>query len=230
MHAGLSIAVVVPARDEAERLGAVLSGMPALVDAVYVVDDGSRDTTASVALAGGAIVLRHPRNRGVGAAIRSGYLSAAADGHDVAVVMAGDNQMHPADLPALLAPLESGAADYVKGNRFLHRERRNMPAARRLAGRALALATRAATGYRIDDSQCGYTALRLATLPQLNLGELWPRYGYPNDLLVLAARARLRVSEVPVKPVYAGEHSGVRPWHALLILSLLARRAWANKR
>src|SRR5262249_44217881 len=123
----------------------------------------------------------------------------------------------------------AGHADYVKGNRFRSRERRNMPWLRRVAGRLLSWATRLASGLDVDDCQCGFTAVSRRALFALPLEELWPGYGYPNDLLLLAAQHGLSVSEVTVRPVYADEQSGVRPWHALLILGLLARRSWRTR-
>lgn len=228
MWNALRIAVVVPARNERQHVRGVLLGIPDWVDSIVVVDDGSTDGTAeAVASATDARVtlVRHGTSAGVGAAIVAGYERAIADGADVFVVMAGDGQMDPADLPALLAPILAGDADYVKGNRFRHVERRNMPVARRIAGKLLGAATRVVTGYPIDDSQCGYTALTSAAARALPLRDLWPKYGYPNDLLALLSQAGLRVAEVPVRPIYAGQKSGVRPWHAVLILALLTRRA-----
>jgi hypothetical protein len=137
--------------------------------------------------------------------------------------------MDPTDLAAVVTPVVAGKAAYVKGNRFLHGERRRMPFARRIAGRVLALLTRATTGLAIDDSQCGYTALSARAVRALPLDDLWPRYGYPNDLLGMLAAHRLPVVEVPVRPVYAGERTGVRPWHALVVAFVIARR-WAKSR
>jgi glycosyltransferase involved in cell wall biosynthesis len=242
MRHGKRIGVVIPARNERARVGGVISGLPSWVDAVVVIDDASTDGTASAARAAGAAwtardahskraveVLSHERNRGVGAAIVTGYEHALGLGIDVIAVMAGDGQMDPADLTAVVDPIILGSADYVKGNRFLHPERRRMPFLRRTAGRGLAWATRAATGLRIDDSQCGYTALSERSARTLPLRELWPRYGYPNDLLGLLAAARHRVVEVPVRPIYAGEASGIRPWHAVVVLGLIVRR-WSRSR
>ena len=222
------IAVVIPAYREARLIRRTLATLPSFVDAIYVVDDGSPDATSRVArtVADGRLrVLRHETNQGVGAAIVTGYREAAREHADVVAVMAGDAQMDPADLEAVLGPVVAGHADYVKGNRFLSRERRNMPWARRIAGKTLALATRLASGLDVDDCQCGYTAISRQALRALPLAELWPRFGYPNDLLLLLAQHGLRVSEVCVRPIYRDEQSGVRPWHALLILGLIARRA-----
>jgi glycosyltransferase involved in cell wall biosynthesis len=232
MRCGKTVAVVVPAYDEEARVGRVVRNIPVWVDRIIVVDDGSHDDTAGVAASSGDArvrVLRLPENRGVGAAIVAGYHDARDLGVDIVAVMAGDDQMDPNDLSELVAPLVSGEADYVKGNRFAHPERRRMPALRRGAGKVLAAATRATTGLAIDDSQCGYTAITTDAVRRLPLHDLWPRYGYPNDLLLLLARERLRVVERPVRPVYAGERSGVRPWHALVILGILARRTWSAR-
>jgi hypothetical protein len=105
-----------------------------------------------------------------------------------------------------------------------------MPFARRVAGRMLAFVTRRATGLRVGDTQCGYTALGRAAGRALPLEDLWPRYGYPNDLLGLLAASGLAVAEVPVRPIYADERSGVRPWHALTVLGVLVRRHVLERR
>jgi hypothetical protein len=99
-----------------------------------------------------------------------------------------------------------------------------MPWPRRLAGKVLSFFTRLASGLDVDDCQCGFTAASRHALCALPLGDLWPGFGYPNDLLLLAAEQGLRVAEVTVRPVYADEQSGVRPWHAALILGLIVRR------
>ena len=150
------IHVVVPAYREARLLPRMLERIPVYVDRVVVVDDGSDDGTATAARNLGdprIEVLEHPENRGVGAAIASGYRRAFELGADVAAVMAGDDQMHPDDLEAVIAPIVRGEADYVKGNRFIHPSARVMPLARRIAGRALSCATRRATGLDVDDTQ-----------------------------------------------------------------------------
>ncbi len=222
------IAVVVPAFREERLIERTLASIPAWVDAIVVVDDASPDRTAELVQSLGeqrTHLVRHPENRGVGAAIVSGYQRALELGADVVAVMAGDAQMDPADLPAVIGPVVEGAADYVKGNRFRHARASDIPRLRRAGGTITTLITRAATGLAIDDAQCGYTAISARAIRALPLAELWPRYGYPNDLLSLAARAKLSVAEVPVRPLYADEASGVRPWHVLVIAAIVGRRA-----
>jgi glycosyltransferase involved in cell wall biosynthesis len=226
------IAVVVPAYCEERLIARMLRRVPSYVDRIYVVDDASPDGTLAAARGvtdPRVVLVRHAQNRGVGAAIVTGYRAALADAHDVVAVMAGDDQMHPDDLEPLVRAV-LGGADYAKGNRFIHPEARRMPLARRWGGGFLSAVTRRATGLPIGDSQCGFTALSAGAAGALPLDELWPRYGYPNDLLLLLAAGGLCVVEVPVRPVYADERSGLRPWHVVRILSVIARRYLATRR
>jgi glycosyltransferase involved in cell wall biosynthesis len=228
---GARVAVIVPSYREARLLRRMLPKIPDFVDSVYVVDDASGDETPSVVRNASDprfVCLTHAENRGVGAAIVSGYRAALGDGHDVLAVMAGDDQMHPDDLAPLVRAVLAGA-DYAKGNRFVHAEARRMPPLRRAGGEFFSLLTRLTTGLRVSDSQCGYTALAARAAAVLPLGELFPRYGYPNDLLGMLAARRLRVVEVPVCPVYADESSGLRPWHAARIPFVIARRWWKER-
>lgn len=221
------ICIVVPAFNEQERIAATLAGLPSFVDCVVVVDDASADATAIVVAEGRdprVELERHTHNQGVGAAIRTGCLAGLERGADILVVMAADNQMDPCDLPALLAPIADGRADYVKGNRFLHPNHTAMPRLRRWGSRFLSALTRLTTGYVVDDCQCGYTALSASMARRLAWQELWPRYGYPNDLLALLSHVDARVLDVPVRPVYAGEHSGLHAGHVVSIATRIVRR------
>jgi glycosyltransferase involved in cell wall biosynthesis len=201
MMGDASVTVVVPAFDEAPRIARVLRTMPHEVDRIIVVDDASRDRTSAEARAtsdGRVVVVTHAQNRGVGAAIASGYREALAipgGPNDAFVVMAGDAQMDPADLARVARPVVTGAAGYVKGDRFGARDvARVMPRARLLGGHALSWLTSRAIGVPVRDSQCGYTAIARWACARLDLDALWPRYGYPNDLLAQLARRRLTSS------------------------------------
>lgn len=216
MFRGQRIAVVVPAYNEAEKIARTLRSIPGFVDHVLVIDDASQDATARVAMRSqrrGFELIRHPINRGVGAAIATGYRRAFALGADVTAVMAGDSQMDPADLGAVIGPVVEGHADYAKGNRFAWPGGwRAIPFMRLFGNVVLSHLTRLASGYRdLFDSQCGYTAAGRRALGTILRGEMFPRYGYPNDLLIRLARDEMRVTDVPVRPVY-GEtwRSGMR--------------------
>ena len=229
---GASIAVIVPAFREERLIGRTLAGIPAFVDAVYVVDDASGDRTlerANEVRDPRVRCLVHAKNRGVGAALATGYRAALAGSHDVLAVMAADEQMAPADLAPLVRAV-TGGADYAKGNRFRHPSAGRMPIARRAGGEALSLLTRLSTGLRVSDCQCGYTALSRRAALLVPWGELWPRYGYPNDLLGMLAARGLSVVEVPVRAVYQGEGSGVRFYHAAVVAYVIAKRFWREQR
>ncbi len=211
--------------------------MPACVDQIIVVDDASDDGTAQIARACGdrrVLVVRHQQNRGVGAAIASGYLSALQEGggaRDVFAVMAGDGQMHPDDLRVLVEPVASDAADYVKGDRFRSAElRTQMPMARYVGGVLFSKLTSLALGIPISDSQCGYTAIARDACAQIDLAAMWPRYGYPNDLLGALVARGLRIAERPVRAIYQGERSGLRLRHLPVIAALIVRAGWRLRR
>jgi glycosyltransferase involved in cell wall biosynthesis len=239
MLEGARIAVVVPAYNEERLVLATLSSIPDFVDWIFVVDDASTDRTSSVASSFSSSrvrVERHEVNRGVGAAIVTGYRLAMGAGADVIAVMAGDAQMHPDDLANLVLPVVRGEVDYAKGDRLHHPDaRRIMPRDRFLVGHALSWLTRRAAGLAdFSDSQCGYTAISLRAAQAIDLGDLFPRYGYPNDIVGKLAVAGLAIRDVPVRPVYGSEDSGVRPWHVAVILGLIGRivynRATATRR
>ncbi|MFW5739005.1 MAG: glycosyltransferase family 2 protein, partial [Myxococcota bacterium] len=234
MLEGACIAVVVPAHDESALIRQVLDTIPAFVDHVIVVDDASRDDTVAIALKHPdprVHVLRHPVNRGVGAAIATGYRIAVDAGAHIVAVMAGDGQMDPADLPSVVRPVLDRVADYVKGVRLQHPDIHRMPLPRRVGTKVFGWATRHALGLpALTDSQCGYTAISADAIRKLDLQTLWPRFGYPNDLLGQLAMRGLRVAEVPVRPIYGQEKSELRARHALVIAWLIGRAAWRTRR
>jgi len=216
MLEGKQVAVVVPAHDEEELIGPTIAGIPRFVDRIYVVDDASRDATRARARAAGdarVVVLMHEKNRGVGAAIVTGYRQAVEDGAEVVAVMAGDNQMDPADLEALVRPVARGELDYAKANRlFTGQAWDQMPHMRYLGNAVLSMLTKIASGYwHIADSQSGYTAISGAMVRQLDLDRVYTGYGFPNDLLVHLNVWNARVRDFPSRPVYGvGERSGIR--------------------
>ena len=227
------IAVVIPAYDEARLIRRTLASIPEVAHHVVVVDDASNDETAArvESVADERVELvRHLVNRGVGAAIATGYRRAFAAGADITAVMGADAQMDPRDLDTLLAPIARGEADYVKGDRLSHPEAfARMPLGRWIGNHALTGLTRLATGLDVTDSQCGYTALSREGWERLELEHLWPRYGYPNDLLSRAALADLRVRDVTVRPVYADERSGIRPHHIVTAFPYVLARGFYRR-
>jgi glycosyltransferase involved in cell wall biosynthesis len=213
---GKRVAVVVPAHDEETLIADTIRGVPDYVDRIYVVDDASRDGTVA-AVRGLALerveVIEHERNLGVGAAIITGYKRALAERIDVTAVMAADAQMDPADLEKLAAPVARGEVDYAKANRlFTGQAWEVIPRYRYLGNAVLSLLTKIASGYwHVADSQSGYTAISLEYLELLDLDRIYPRYGFPNDMLVHLNVWNARVRDFPSRPIYGvGERSGIR--------------------
>ncbi|MFZ5765146.1 MAG: glycosyltransferase family 2 protein [Thermodesulfobacteriota bacterium] len=233
------LAVVVPAYNEELLIGRVIDTLPDYVDHIVIVDDCSRDRTAEVVREyarrdGRVVLISHEKNQGVGGAIASGYKWARDNKVDVTVVMAGDAQMDPADLPNIVRPVATGEADYTKGNRLFHGEAwKVMPTYRYLGNSFLSLFTKIASGYwHIADSQTGYTAISLDALYLLDLDCIYKRYGMPNDILIRLNTLNMRVRDVPIRPVYnVGEKSGIRLRKVLFTISWLLvkgffRRMW----
>jgi glycosyltransferase involved in cell wall biosynthesis len=216
MLEGKSLAVVVPAYDEEQLVATTIRGIPDFVDRIVVVDDASRDGTAAAARGAGDArvdVVVHERNAGVGAAIVTGYRRAVADGAEVVCVMAADNQMDPDDLEQIALPVARGEIDYAKANRLVSGQAwQVIPRSRYLGNATLSFLTKIASGYwHVADSQSGYTAASREILEQLDLERIYPRYGFPNDMLVHLNVWNARVRDVTARPVYnVGEKSGIK--------------------
>ena len=224
--------VVVPAYDEEALIAATLAAVPPLVDRIIVVDDGSTDRTRERALELGdprVEVLEHERRSGVGAATLTGYRRALDDGLDVVVVMNGDNQMDPGDLPTLVEPVARGELDYAKANRLATGQAWQLIPKTRFFGNAiLSMLTKVASGYwHVADSQSGYTVVSREMLGQLDLDHIYTNYGFPNDMLVHLNVWNARVRDFPSRPIYGvGERSNMRYRHVVPRIAWLLVRGF----
>jgi len=219
MYLDKRIAVVVPAHNEELLIGRVIETMPEFIDHIVIVNDLSKDRTAEVVRGyidkghGRVVLINHEINQGVGGAIATGYKWARDHDVDVAVVMAGDAQMDPNDLPAIIEPVARGEVNYSKGNRLVTGEAfKKIPKIRYFGNSALSLLTKIASGYwHVADSQTGYTAIDKKALRVIDWDKMFKRYGQPNDLLVTLNINNFKVRDVPVEPVYnIGEKSGIK--------------------
>ena len=231
MYKNSSVSVVVPCFNEETQIVSVLESMPEFVDHIYIVDDKSSDGTIAVlqdwlsrSNRTGVRLIEHEVNQGVGGSIATGYKASIDSGVDVSVVMAGDGQMAPEDLPAILDPVVEEGYDYSKGNRLFTGDAWNMiPKVRYVGNSLLSLLTKIASGYwHVADSQSGYTAISKKALKTIDWDKMYKRYGQPNDLLVRLNIYNFRVKDVPIAPVYnVGEKSGIKPFRMIPGLAFL---------
>ncbi len=230
----MTVAVIIPAHNEAEHFIKVVSGIPGWVDEVILVDDASTDDTCEKVLRNQVMgfvpnhfrYLRNDRNMGVGGAILAGHRESTSD---INVVMAGDGQMDPAHLPDLLDAIIEGA-DYAKGNRFLRPDHtKGMPTNRVIGNRLLGLLMKPVSGYwRISDPQNGYTALRSSMLKKMECWHIWKGYFFENDMLIHLNVARAKVVDVAIPARYEGEKSQIllKEFTLLTLLLLSQRLLW----
>jgi len=234
--AAIHIAVVVPAYQAERWIGETLAGIPAFVRRILVVVDGATDGTGRAvdeAASRDARIVRidHGTNRGVGAAMRSGYVRALADGADIVAKMDADGQMDPAALCALLLPVALGRADYAKGNRFVHaRAIRAMPPARLVGNAALSLLSKLSTGYwNLLDPTNGYTAISREALEAIDLAQLDDRFFFESSMLTELSLARAVCVDVAIPARYGGESSHLSVVRSVVEFAVKHARAFARR-
>lgn len=210
------IAVVVPSYRVVRHIQDVIRAIGPEVDAIYCVDDacpeGSGDHIERELDDPRIRILRHDSNLGVGGAVMTGYRQAAADGARVIVKIDGDGQMDPALLPAFVAPILRGEADYTKGNRFWSLTHiRQMPPIRRVGNLALSFMAKASTGYwNIFDPTNGYTAIHADVAARLPFESISQRYFFETDILFRLNTLRAVVVDIPMDARYGDETSGLK--------------------
>lgn len=233
-----AIVVVVPAYQAAASLRGVIARIPRdLVNRgaqVLVVDDGSSDGTAEVARAAGAAVLVNPRNLGYAQTQKRGLEHALRQGAQVLAVLHADGQYPSEALPALLDPLECGAADVVLGSRVLDGGalRRGMPLYKYAANVGLSWLENRCYGLGLSEYHTGMIAYSRAALEALPFRSVSDTFHIDGELLMLAGRRGLRIAEVPIAHVYGDERSYLRPVpYGLTVLAIaLAVRLGAYDR
>lgn len=232
MYHGARIAAVVPAYKEEKMIATVISTMPDFVDFIVIVDDCSPDQTSAVVnlIADERVTLiRHEVNQGVGGAIVTGHKAAMELGADVNVIMAGDAQMDPNHLPALLDKVTRDGYGFAKANRFFAPESFDgMPQYRVFGNIVLSFMTKMASGYwNLFDPQNGYTAVRTEVLKRVPLDRVSRRYSFENDFLIHLNILQVPAIDVPIPAVYADEVSSIRLSKVVPeLLNLLVRGFW----
>ena len=253
MYNGKSVGVVIPAHNEEAFVGRVIETLPEYVDRVYAVDDCSTDgtwaeierhaeranrtrgentTLADGGAAFGGVVeaIRHETNHGRGGAVKTGYRRALDDGIDVVAVMDADGQMNPDMLARIVEPVAEGWADYAKGTRLLHRDRKEMSNWRFFGNSLLTYLTKISSGYwKMSDPQNGFTAIAGDALARIDVDRLYDDYGFLNDMLTTLNVHQCRVVDVSHPAVYGDEQSGIRYSSFVPRLSVLLARNFVRR-
>lgn len=196
--AAAPIVAVIPAYNEERFIASVVLKARRHVDHVLVVDDGSQDETAWLAEAAGAEVIRQP-NSGKAAALNTGLAAAQARNAAAVILLDGDGQHNPNDIPRLLAPIQSGAADLVVGSRFMGLPS-NTPRWRIVGQHALTVLTNAASGVPLSDSQSGFRALSRRALSLMNFTSRG--FSVESEMQFLLRQHNLQALEVPISVNY----------------------------
>lgn len=209
--------IVIPAYEEEQVVGQVVSEVRAAYPNVIVVDDGSKDDTAARAWAAGAVVLRHPINLGQGAALQTGIAYALEAGARILVTFDADGQHQVEDIAPLVARLEKDSLDVVLGSRFLG-STVNMPWIRRKVLQAAVWFTRLTTGLRLTDAHNGLRAFRASAAAQLRLRH--DGMAHASEILHRIAQLGLRYGEEPVTIFYTERslHKGQKLTNAINII------------
>lgn len=209
------IAVVIPCYKVKSHVLGVIGKIPASVAKIYCVDDACPETSGQYIRENcrdsRVEVITHPKNKGVGGAMITGYRHALADGCTVAVKIDGDGQMDPALIPLFVKPILEGKADYTKGNRFYNLEDTvQMPRKRLIGNAAHSFCSKLSTGYwNIFDPANGYTAIHANIIRHLPLEKISERYFFETDMLFRLGTLRCRVVDIPMKAIYADEVSSL---------------------
>jgi len=203
-----NICVVIPAFNEGEKVGGVLSKVRDLKYPVLLVDDGSTDETPRIAKAlTGVHVISLSPNQGKGAALRKGMDWCLARNYAAVLLMDADGQHRPEELGLFLDELRRGEGDVIVGNRMLHPE--GMPLLRRATNQFLSWVTSRLTHQRIPDSQCGFRVLKAEVLRKLSLRTT--HFEIESEMLFQASKHGFKIVSIPIRSVYEGAKSQIHP-------------------
>ncbi len=208
----MRIFVVVPAYNEARRIGSVLHGLKKTGLPVVVVDDGSKDKTNQVAKRSGFIVLRHEVNLGKGGAMKTGAQAAFTLGADAVIFMDADGQHRPSDLPQFIKALKFNKVDIVFGVRDLLK----IPFIRRAGNSIASILVNNLFGIRVLDLLCGYRAITKKAFRKIN----WTSSGYSveTEMVAMTGKYKLKHCEVAISTVYYDKFKGLSPTEGIGII------------
>jgi len=201
--------VGIPAFNEEKNIAAIITKLADITDTIIVCNDGSSDLTSDIAEKMGAFVINHEKNLGYGAAIRSIFLKAKELNGDILVTFDADGQHRIEDIEKVTKPIIDQEVDLVIGSRFLDESEKEVPRYRKVGIKVITKITNASIKKQLTDSQSGFRAYSKKVLAELNPSELG--MGISTEILIKASSKNFRITEVPIKILYAGDTSTHNP-------------------
>ena len=199
----------IPAFNEEKNIAAIIAKLADIADSLIVCNDGSSDLTSDIAEKMGAFVINHEKNLGYGAAIRSIFLKAKELNGDILVTFDADGQHRIEDIEKVTKPIIDQEGDLVIGSRFLDESEKEVPQYRKVGIKVITKITNASIKKQLTDSQSGFRAYSKKVLAELNPSELG--MGISTEILIKASSKNFRITEVPIKILYAGDTSTHNP-------------------
>lgn len=222
----MKVGILIPAYNENEHIGDLVRKLRSMHCEPIVIDDGSKDNTALAAQASGAKVIRHDKNLGKGAALKTGFSAILDGGYDAVIIMDGDAQHSPGDISKLVAVAEKNPNALVVGNRMGNAP--NMPLTRKLTNKFMSALVSAICRQTIPDSQCGFRLIRKDLLEKLSIES--SRFEVESEILIKASAAGVKIISVPIETLYGKEASQINPfWDTCRFIYFLLRITFKSK-
>ena len=213
--------VIIPAYNEEMRIGHIVCEIKAKGLDCLVIDDGSSDKTRKIAEREGASVISHPVNLGKGTSLRDGFRRVMEGGYDFIITMDGDGQHHPDEIENFIRAAEENDAEIILGNR-MHNPK-DMPLRRRLTNWFMSTLISAIAHQDIPDSQCGFRLVRTDVLKTIPLTT--NKYEIESEVLIEASRGGFKIRSIPIKSIYRGQKSQIRPFvDTIRFISFILRK------
>ena len=201
----MKITVGIPAYNEEKNIAGIISRVKKYADSIIVCDDGSNDLTSEISEQLGAIVIKHSKNKGYGAAINSLFLKAKEVGSDVFLTFDADGQHRIEDIPVVSDPIIKNQVDVAIGSRFLDAKSEEMPNYRKVGIKIITKITNLSIKEKLTDSQSGFRAYSKKALQEITPSD--EGMGVSTEILIKASNLELKIAEVPIKVNYDGDTS-----------------------
>jgi dolichol-phosphate mannosyltransferase len=229
----MRIIAIIPSWNEEKKIGLTVKKTLSFVDKILVINDGSKDNTDNEARFNGAKVISHKTNLGAGAALKTGLEYALRKKFDVVIILAGDNQDNPSEIPILINSIKKGF-DFIQGSRYLKEFNHKQPFSRKITTKLYTWFFVLATGFKVTDASNGFKAIRTSLIKDLNLlNNNMNRYELEPYMIMETIRKNYKFKEVPVTKHYdkINGYSKMNPfisWYQICkpIIKHLFRRIW----